>query len=160
MNTLKNRAFQVAFFVLLVFFVGYFTIPPARFKLYLDAGRVGIWAVVFFITANLALKSFLAKKRSSGEVVAIALNLTALVILVQAIWIPVNRELDRYISDWIPELVGPLIVLGYMVAGTFFLLPIGNTIGVTPPRNWWFMLFAGVIGALVAGIMIGLGLTS
>lgn len=160
MTVFQNRALQIAIGILAAYAVCYSIIPYERFKLYLDAGRVGIWGVVFAITFPVAFRSVFAKKRTQGGIVSIALHLTALIILIQAIWIPINRELGHMFWSWVSPVVSTLVVLGYICAGAFFLLPIGNTIGVTPPRNWWFLLWAGIVGALAAGVMIGLGLQS
>jgi len=54
--------------------------------------------------------------------------------------------------------MGSFIVLLYCLAGIGFLIPIGNTVGITPPRNYWFLLAAGVLGGTIFGLMIGLGI--
>lgn len=153
---LKNRALYIAAGIIIAFAVCFYIVPYETLKRWLDAGRVGIWGVVWAITLNLAFTSFLERRRTGGQVVAIALNLVALIILVQAIWIPAKREFDMELMT--SQLIDCLVVLGFIVSGASFLMPIGNTIGVTPPRNWWFLLFAGVVGALFAGIMIGAGM--
>lgn len=158
---LLNKAVWIALGILTTFTICSILIPENRFKLYLDAARVGVWAVVWFITLKVALQTmFSANHRTGGDILGVAINMTAGIILLQALWIPFKRELA--IPWGLPQnfrdVTDQLVVLGFLVAGVFYLMPIGNTIGVTPPRNYWFLLAAGVVGSLVAGVMIGLGL--
>lgn len=156
----RTKALQYGIGILAAFALCYFTIPYDKLKLYLDSGRAGVWAMVYFVTLSVALPSFFAKRRSQGMVVSIALNIGALVILTQAIWIPLKRVYGANFPAGVPNLVDLLVVLGFIVSGAFFLMPIGNTIGITPPRNWWLLFLAGCGGALFGGIMIGMGLNT
>lgn len=154
----RNKALQIAIGIIAAFALCYVVVPHNLLKNWLDAGRVGMWATVFGVTVPIAIVSFFARRRKQGQVVAIALNLLAFVILIQATWIPIRRAYGHFVHDWVSDLMGMVIALAFIVSGAFFLMPIGNTTGVTPPRNWWFLLTAGIAGALFMGIMIGLGL--
>lgn len=143
-----------------VFLLATLFMPPEVMKRYLDAARIGIFAVLFAITVRTAWSLFWANSKTGGERAAVTLSLLAFTILVASIWIPLRREVGYLMPPWLYDgYMGCIIVLLYCVSGAGFLMPIGNEDGATPPRNYWFIAAAFGIGGVVAGLFIGMGIT-
>lgn len=156
---MTNTLVRVSIIVLLLFVVLALFVAPDRMTLYLDAARIGVYAVLLFVVSRRAWELYWGGAKTGGEIAAVALSTLALTILLHSIWAPARRDFGHLVPDWLERShISSFIVLLYCMAGVGFLMPIGNVTGVTQPRNYWFLVAAGVIFGLSAGLMIGLGI--
>lgn len=157
-----NILVRLTLIIVALFLVTTLFVPPHELKRFMDAGRIAIYSVLWFVVARRAWHLYWSPgPRTGGEVAAVALSTLAATILIHAIWIPLKRDFSYTFPDWlVTGYVDSFVVLLFCVSGAGFLLPIGNVAGVTPPRNFWFLLSAAVVFGLVLGLMIGLGINS
>lgn len=158
---MNNILVRLTLIILAVFIVATLIVPPEELKRFMDAGRIAIYSVLWYVVAQRAWHLYWRPgPRTGGEVAAVALSTLAATILIHAIWIPLRRDFSHLFPDWVvPGYIDSFVVLMFCVSGAGFLMPIGNVAGVTPPRNFWFLLSAAVIFGLVLGLMIGLGIS-
>lgn len=158
---LHNELFRLTVLVLVLFLISTVVLDALTLKRYLDGARVGIFVVLFCVTAGTAWRLFWSGSDEYGERVAINMALMAFVVLFGALWVPVKREMPQYFPDWIvPGYIDCFLVLGVCIYGIGFLMPIGRSIGVAAPRNMWLLFIAGALGLFCAGLMVGLGIQS